>query len=181
MRVNGREWRAPAEREGMGFLRYPELRMLRRWWIAFALSIAAHVAVVGGIVAWLFVNGLTFSGRIDVEISGMRLDEVHDLPLGPPPSAGEHPAIDVKPMQTRIRSQLDDALKRKLARCRASPCPDSRPSSQSPTGHNERSGSPRMLGMQADRFCNSDQSSRLRLPDSSQQRCVRFSPAASAN
>ncbi|HET6146021.1 MAG TPA: hypothetical protein VFH68_00695 [Polyangia bacterium] len=66
--------------------------MLQRWWIAVALSIAAHVAVVGGIVGWLFVNGLTFNGRIDVEISGMRLDEVHDLPLGPPPSVAEHPA-----------------------------------------------------------------------------------------
>ena len=59
------------------------------------------MAVVGGVVAWLFVNGLTFSGAVDVEITGMRLDEVHDLPLGPPPGAGEEAGARPRPPPRR--------------------------------------------------------------------------------
>src|SRR5581483_10010972 len=63
------------------------MRMLRRWGSAFVLSIAAHLAVVGGVVGALVWSGLTFSVPIDVDVVGMRMDEVHDLPLGPPPGA----------------------------------------------------------------------------------------------
>ena len=70
--------------------------MLRRWWLALALSIAAHLAVVGGIVGGLIVSGLTLGLPIDVEITGMRLDEVHDLPLGPA-AAADHPAARPRP------------------------------------------------------------------------------------
>jgi hypothetical protein len=61
--------------------------MLRRWGSAFVLSIAVHVAVAGGVVGAMLWNGLTFSVPIDVDVVGMRMDEVHDLPLGPPPGA----------------------------------------------------------------------------------------------
>jgi hypothetical protein len=63
--------------------------MLRRWGSAFVLSIAVHVAVAGGVVGALLWSGLTFSVPIDVDVVGMRMDEVHDLPLGPPPGAPE--------------------------------------------------------------------------------------------
>ena len=63
--------------------------MHRRWWTALVLSIAAHLAVVGAAVGLLLVNGLSLSLPIDVEITGMRLDEVHDLPLGAPAGAGD--------------------------------------------------------------------------------------------
>src|SRR2546430_17296256 len=63
--------------------------MLRRWGSAFVLSIAVHVAVAGGVVGAMLWSGLTFSVPIDVDVVGMRMDEVHDLPLGPPPGAPE--------------------------------------------------------------------------------------------
>jgi hypothetical protein len=63
--------------------------MLRRWGSAFVLSIAVHLAVVGGVVGALIWSGLTFSVPIDVDVVGMRMDEVHDLPLGPPPGASD--------------------------------------------------------------------------------------------
>src|SRR4051812_13625649 len=63
--------------------------MLRRWGSAFVLSIAVHVAVAGGGVGSMMWSGLTFSVPIDVAVVGMRMDEVHDLPLGPPPGAPE--------------------------------------------------------------------------------------------
>jgi hypothetical protein len=63
--------------------------MLRRWGSAFVLSIAVHLAVVGGVVGALILGGLSFSVPIDVDVIGMRMDEVHDLPLGPPPGAPE--------------------------------------------------------------------------------------------
>src|SRR5689334_2360978 len=88
---------ASRKRESHAVLRYPEGSMLRRWGIALVLSIAAHLTVVGGIVATLIVSGLTFSAPVDVEITGMRLDEVHDLPLGPPPSAATHPGARPRP------------------------------------------------------------------------------------
>ncbi len=63
--------------------------MLRHWGSAFALSIAAHLVVVGGVVGALVLSGLSFHVPIDVDIVGMRMDEIHDLPLGPPPAARE--------------------------------------------------------------------------------------------
>ena len=63
--------------------------MLRRWGSAFVLSIAVHLAVVGGVVGALLLGGLSFNIPIDVDVVGMRMDEVHDLPLGPPPGAPE--------------------------------------------------------------------------------------------
>jgi hypothetical protein len=60
--------------------------MLRRWSLGLALSVALHGAVVGGIVAWTWLRAGA-PGRIDIDVIGMRLDEVKDLPLGAPAAA----------------------------------------------------------------------------------------------
>src|SRR5665213_295935 len=60
--------------------------MWRRWSWALALSVLAHVALVA-VVLGLFGRGL--GGPVDVEITGLRLDEIKDLPLGGPAGADE--------------------------------------------------------------------------------------------
>lgn len=80
--------------------------MLRRWGSAFVLSIAVHVAVVGGVVGALILSGLSFSVPIDVDVVGMRMDEVHDLPLGPPPGAPEPKKDSPAP---RVRKRVPKA------------------------------------------------------------------------
>jgi len=57
------------------------LAMTRRWSLALGLSLLAHLAVVA---LALGLGAHRFTGPIDVEITGMRLDEVKDLPLGGP-------------------------------------------------------------------------------------------------
>jgi hypothetical protein len=74
--------------------------MLRRWGLGIALSLAGHLAAVGGVVAILVLRGSSLGGPVDVEISGMRLDEVHDLPLGPP-AGGADPARRRPPPRAR--------------------------------------------------------------------------------
>ena len=59
--------------------------MTRRWSLALGLSLLAHLAVV---VVALGLGAHRFTGPIDVEITGMRLDEVKDLPLGGPAGQG---------------------------------------------------------------------------------------------
>ena len=55
--------------------------MSRRWSLALGLSVLAHLALI----ALALGLGLQrFTGPVDVEITGMRLDEVKDLPLGGP-------------------------------------------------------------------------------------------------
>jgi hypothetical protein len=61
--------------------------MLRRWSVGVALSIAVHVAAVGGVVAWSWWRGATPSA-LDVDITGMRMEELKDLPLGAAPGGG---------------------------------------------------------------------------------------------
>lgn len=61
--------------------------MWRRWSWALALSVLAHVALVAAVLALGLGRGL--SGRVDVEITGMRLDEIKDLPLGGPAGADD--------------------------------------------------------------------------------------------
>ena len=75
--------------------------MPRRWGIAVALSIAAHLVAVGGIFGVMLVRGLSLGGPIDVEITGMRLDEVNDLPLGPPPGGAEPEPARPRPKARR--------------------------------------------------------------------------------
>jgi hypothetical protein len=61
--------------------------MWRRWSWAFALSVLAHLALVGVAIGLGARGGL--GGRVDVEITGMRLDEIKDLPLGGPAGGGD--------------------------------------------------------------------------------------------
>src|SRR5580698_3470965 len=71
--------------------------MWRRWSGALALSVLAHVALVA-VVLGLGLGG-GWGGRVDVEITGMRLDEIKDLPLGGPAGGGDRPG------QTRHRAR----------------------------------------------------------------------------
>src|SRR5579872_6715347 len=69
--------------------------MHRRWSLGLALSLVVHASVVGGLVGWSWLRGATPS-RIDVDIAGMSLEELKDLPLGAPP-AGERPHARPRP------------------------------------------------------------------------------------
>ena len=70
--------------------------MWRRWSGALALSVLAHVALVAAVLGLGLGGG--WGGRVDVEITGMRLDEIKDLPLGGPAGGGDRPG------QTRHRA-----------------------------------------------------------------------------
>jgi hypothetical protein len=70
--------------------------MLRRWAIGIAVSLAIHAVVAGGTIAIMLARGMSFGPHIDIEITGMRLDDVHNLPLGPPPGGGPKPAPPVR-------------------------------------------------------------------------------------
>ena len=59
--------------------------MLRRWSLGIGLSLVIHAVVVGGAVGFALLRGYPFGRLVDVEIKGMSLDEVKDLPLGAPP------------------------------------------------------------------------------------------------
>jgi hypothetical protein len=59
--------------------------MLARWSLGLVLSVVAHLGVV---VIGLAMGARGFSGPVDVEIAGVNLEEVKDLPLGGP-EAGE--------------------------------------------------------------------------------------------
>ncbi len=59
---------------------------MRRWSWALAVSVLAHLALVGVGLGLGARGGL--GGRVDIEITGMRLDEVKDLPLGGPAGGG---------------------------------------------------------------------------------------------
>jgi len=74
----------------------------RRWSLGVALSLAAHGVVVGGWAAYLLISGLSFDrGPVDVEITGMRLDEIHDLPLGARPAGAEPSTASARPKARR--------------------------------------------------------------------------------
>jgi hypothetical protein len=76
--------------------------------MALALSLLVHLVAVGGALLAAALYGGRLGGPLDVEITGMRLDEVKDLPLGPAPG-GDRAA----PGQRRPH-----------ARRRAAPTPD---------------------------------------------------------
>src|SRR3954463_12371989 len=57
--------------------------MLARWSLGLVLSVLAHVGVV---VIGLAMGARGFTGPVEVEISGVNLEEVKDLPLGAPQS-----------------------------------------------------------------------------------------------
>lgn len=61
--------------------------MLFRWSLGLVLSVVAHLGVV---VIALALGARGFSGPIEVEIAGVSLEEVKDLPLGrPQPGTGK--------------------------------------------------------------------------------------------
>jgi len=63
--------------------------MSRRWSLALGLSVLAHLALVA-LVLGLGVR--RFTGPVDIELTGLKLDQVKELPLGGPPAAGKgHP------------------------------------------------------------------------------------------
>src|SRR5437773_2670347 len=59
--------------------------MLLRWSLGLALSLLAHLGVVA---IGLLAGAGGFTGPVEVEIAGVNLEEVKDLPLGGP-QAGE--------------------------------------------------------------------------------------------
>ncbi len=61
--------------------------MVRRWSLALGLSVLGHLLLVAVGLGIGLGRSRGLSGPIDVEVTGMRLEEVKDLPLGAPPSA----------------------------------------------------------------------------------------------
>jgi hypothetical protein len=60
---------------------------MRRWSWALAISVLGHLALVGVGLGFGARGGS--GGRVDIEITGMRLDQVKDLPLGGPVGGGD--------------------------------------------------------------------------------------------
>jgi hypothetical protein len=60
-------------------------QMLRRWSLGLALSAVVHALLVGGVMALALVGAGV--GPVDVEITGVGIEDLKDLPLGPPPGA----------------------------------------------------------------------------------------------
>lgn len=58
---------------------------MRRWGLVIGLSLVIHALVVGGAVGIALLLGIPFGRTVDVEITGMSLEDVKDLPLGAPP------------------------------------------------------------------------------------------------
>ena len=61
--------------------------MSRRWGLALGLSVLVHLALIA---MALGLGARRWSGPVDIELTGMRLGEVKELPLGGPP-AGHGP------------------------------------------------------------------------------------------
>src|SRR5262252_1888815 len=61
--------------------------MLLRWSLGLVLSVLAHLGVVALALA---LGARGFAGPVEVEIAGVSLEEVKDLPLGrPQPGTGK--------------------------------------------------------------------------------------------
>lgn len=63
--------------------------MLPRWSLGLALSVLIHVLTVATVIGVALWRGISFSPPIDIEVTGMSLDEIKDLPLGPAPGGAE--------------------------------------------------------------------------------------------
>jgi hypothetical protein len=57
--------------------------MISRWSLGLVVSLLAHVGVVA---IGLLMGARGFSGPVDVEIAGVNIEEIKDLPLGGPQS-----------------------------------------------------------------------------------------------
>jgi hypothetical protein len=71
--------------------------MLLRWSLGVALSLLAHVGVVA---IGLLAGARSFTGTVEVEIVGVNLEELKDLPLGGP-QAGEGKAHSARRPRSR--------------------------------------------------------------------------------
>ena len=65
--------------------------MLRRWSLGIGLSLVLHVLLLGGALGIALLLGIPLGRPIDVEITGMSLEDVKDLPLGAPPGGQKAP------------------------------------------------------------------------------------------
>src|SRR3954471_286926 len=83
--------------------------MLARWSLGLVLSVLAHV---GFVVIGLAMGARGFTGPVEVEIAGVNLEEVKDLPLGAPQS-GEAKAK--APARARNRGPQPPAAEGTLA------------------------------------------------------------------
>jgi hypothetical protein len=54
--------------------------MLRRWSLGLLASVLTHIGVAAGA---LFLAGGRLPGPVEIEVTGIRMDELKDLPLGP--------------------------------------------------------------------------------------------------
>ena len=85
--------------------------MYRRWSLGLALSLAMHGLLAGGLVGWSWLHGAAPS-RIDIDVTGMRLEDLKDLPLGAPPAAATPaPAAAAARPRARLRAKGGDATR----------------------------------------------------------------------
>jgi hypothetical protein len=80
--------------------------MSRRWTLGLALSVCVHALAVGTLVGWSWLRGAAPS-RIEIDVTGMRLEDLKELPLGAPAS----PAAAPKP-RPRPRPRAPDTTQK---------------------------------------------------------------------
>jgi hypothetical protein len=121
--------------------------MLRRWSLGVALSVAVHVAALGGVVAWGWLRGAGPTA-IDIDVTGMRMEELEDLPLGAPPAGAQRararPRVNA-PASTEKEGTLATRAEPKPPRAGADDATDDDTSGPGPTDL-------RQLGPEGSRF-----------------------------
>jgi hypothetical protein len=70
--------------------------MSRRWTLGLALSVCVHALAVGALVGWSWLRGAAPS-RIEIDVTGMRLEDLKELPLGAPGSPAPAPKPRPRP------------------------------------------------------------------------------------
>ncbi len=81
--------------------------MSRRWGLALGLSVLVHLALIA---MGLGVGARPFTGPVDIELTGIRIDELKDLPLGGP-AAGPRPG----PVRHRVHHRAPPSAEGTLA------------------------------------------------------------------
>ena len=70
---------------------------MSRWSVALGLSVLVHLALIA---MGLGLGARPFTGPVDIELTGIKVDELKDLPLGGAPGgpgAGARPAAGPSP------------------------------------------------------------------------------------